>query len=191
MTRRSPYVITLSAADRVVLEERARAYSAPFAQVVRAKIVLLAADGEPSTVAPTTGIAPFGELVRRVMTTEPYASARRVFWIVDNGSSHAGAASVARISEAWPTAQLVHLPVHASWLNQIEIVFSVIQRKVIKPADFADLDALTQRLTDFEPRYNATATPFDWRFTRADLTDMLARIDADAHRPLDALPLAA
>ena len=386
MTRRSPYVITLSAADRVVLEERARAYTAPFAQVVRAKIVLLAAGGEPNrkiaerldvhvdvvsrwrrryvesglagladrqrsgrprsfppevvaevkamaceppeqrevplsrwssaelaaqavaeglvvavsgstvrrwlvedaikpwqhrswifprdpdfavkaarvldlyarswcgielgddeyvlsadeksqlqalsrrhpelppspgrtrrvefeyrrhgtlaylgaydvhrahlmgTVAPTTGIAPFGELVRRVMTTEPYASARRVFWIVDNGSSHAGAASVARISEAWPTAQLVHLPVHASWLNQIEIVFSVIQRKVIKPADFADLDALAQRLTDFEPRYNATATPFDWRFTRADLTDMLARIDADAHRPLDALPLAA
>ena len=75
----------------------------------------------------------------------------------------------------------MHLPVHASWLNQIEIVFSVIQRKVIKPADFADLDALAARLTAFEPRYNATASPFDWRFTRADLDDLLRRIDA--HRP--------
>ena len=93
-------------------------------------------------IAPTTGIAPFTALVSQVMTTEPYASAQRVFWIVDNGSSHAGKASIARMGEAWPTATLVHLPVHASWLNQIEIVFSVIQRKVIKPADFADLDAL-------------------------------------------------
>ncbi len=93
------------------------------------------------------------------------------------------------MSAAWPTATLVHLPVHASWLNQIEIVFSVIQRKVIKPADFADLDALTQRLTEFEPRYNATATPFDWRFTRADLTDLLDRLDA--HRQADTPALAA
>ena len=87
-------------------------------------------------------------------------------------------ASIARMRAAWPTATLVHLPVHASWLNQIEIVFSVIQRKVIKPADFADLDALAARLTAFEPRYNATARPFDWRFTRADLDDLIRRIDA-------------
>ena len=75
-------------------------------------------------------------------------------------------------------AELVHLPIHASWLNQIEIVFSVIQRKVIAPVDVADLDALAARLTAFEPRYNATATAFDWRFTRADLDRVLARIDA-------------
>ena len=68
----------------------------------------------------------------------------------------------------------MHLPVHASWLNQIEIVFSVIQRKVIKPADFADLAALAARLLAFEHRYNETARPFDWRFTRADLHDLLA-----------------
>ena len=132
-------------------------------------------------VAPKTGIAPFADLVSLVMTTEPYASARRVFWVVDNGSSHAGRVSVERMRAAWPTATLVHLPVHASWLNQIEIVFSVIQRKVVKPADFADLDALAQRLIAFQARYNTTATPFDWKFTRADLTDLLARIDA--HRP--------
>jgi transposase len=140
-------------------------------------------------VEPTTGIAPFGDLVAQVMTTEPYASARRVFWVADNGSSHNGQRSIERMRAAWPSATLVHLPVHASWLNQIEIVFSVIQRKVIKPADFADLDALAQRLTDFEPRYNATARPFDWKFGRTDLDDLLARLDA--HRPAGATALAA
>jgi hypothetical protein len=130
------------------------------------------------TVAPTTGIAPFGELVTKVMSIEPYASAKRVFWIVDNGSSHAGSRSVERMRQVWPTARLVHLPIHASWLNQIEIVFSIIQRKVIKPADFADLDALAARLLAFEPRYNATARPFDWRFGRAELAGLLARLDA-------------
>jgi transposase len=141
------------------------------------------------TVAPTTGIVPFGALVDKVMNSEPYATARRVFWVVDNGSSHAGKASVARLAGAWPTATLVHLPIHASWLNQIEIVFSVIQRKVIRPADFADLDALANRLTAFEPRYNATAAPFDWRFGRSDLDDLLSRLDR--HQPKPTPPLAA
>jgi transposase len=133
------------------------------------------------TIAPTTGIAPFSELVAKVMTTEPYFSARRVFWVVDNGSSHNGRRSVLRMAEAWPTATLVHLPVHASWLNQIEIVFSVIQRKVVNPRDFADLDALATRLIAFEARYNAGARPFDWTFTRADLVALCRRLDA--HRP--------
>jgi transposase len=140
-------------------------------------------------IAPTTGIVPFSALVEKVMASEPYASARRVFWVVDNGSSHAGAASVERMRAAWPTCQLVHLPVHASWLNQIEIVFSIIGRKVIRPADFADLDALAARLAAFEPRFNATATPFDWRFGRRELADLLRRIDA--HRTAGTSPLAA
>jgi hypothetical protein len=60
------------------------------------------------------------------------------------------------------------------------LVFSIIQRKVIKPADFADLAALGDRLERFEGRYNATAVAFDWRFTRADLAEMLARIETHA-----------
>ncbi|MEX1043026.1 MAG: IS630 family transposase [Acidimicrobiia bacterium] len=128
------------------------------------------------TIADKTGIVPFMELVDKVMTTEPYASARTVYWVVDNGSSHNGQRSIDRMRQAWPTARLVHLPVHASWLNQIEIVFSIIQRKVIRPADFADLDALADRLCRFEDRYNETATPFDWRFTTADLAAMLDRV---------------
>ena len=140
-------------------------------------------------VAAKTGIVPFMELVNQVMTREPYASARNVYWIVDNGSSHNGQRSIDRMNAAWPNAQLVHLPVHASWLNQIEIIFSVIQRKVIKPADFVDLAALGDRLERFEQRYNTTARPFDWRFTSSDLAAMLERLDA--HRPRDDIAFAA
>ena len=126
--------------------------------------------------APTTGIEHFSELVEQVMTTEPYASAARVFWIVDNGSSHNGARSVQRMRAAWPTACLVHLPVHASWLNQIEIFFSILQRKVIKPQDFANLEELGDRLMAFQDRYNTTAEPFDWHFGRKSLDRLLERL---------------
>ena len=132
--------------------------------------------------APRTGIEPFTALVQQVMTTEPYASARRVFWVVDNGSSHNGARSVERMATAWPTAELVHLPIHASWLNQVEIFFSIVQRKVVKPQDFGDLDALSERLLAFQDRYNATAEPFDWRFTRKSLDRHLAKIAAPETR---------
>lgn len=135
------------------------------------------------TVAEKTGIVPFMDLVEQVMTTEPYASAQRVFWVVDNGSSHNGQRSIDRMTKAWPTARLVHLPIHASWLNQIEVVFSIIQRKVIKPADFADLAALRDRLCRFTDRYNQTAAPFDWRFTTGDLAAMLERVDSHHHKP--------
>ncbi len=134
--------------------------------------------------ASTTGIEPFGELVEQVMTTEPYASAARVFWIVDNGSSHNGARSIQRMRTTWPTAELVHLPIHASRLNQVEIFFSIVQRKVIKPGDFAGLDELAQRLLSFQDRYNATAEPFDWHFGRRSLHRLLERLDI--HEPLAA-----
>ena len=112
------------------------------------------------------------------MTAEPYASARRVFWIVDNGSSHRGAASVRRMTTTWPNTQLIHLPAHASWLDQAEIYFSVVQRKALTPNDFTSLDQIRGRLAAFETRYNAIARPFSWKFTRDDLDDLLDRIDA-------------
>ena len=126
----------------------------------------------------TTGIAPFARLAEQVMTTEPYASADRVFWITDNGSSHRGAASIQRMAQAWPNAQLIHLPAHASWLDQAEIYFSVVQRKALTPNNFTGLDQIRDRLAAFEARSNAIARPFDWKFTRADLSDLLHRIDA-------------
>jgi hypothetical protein len=106
-----------------------------------------------------------------------------------SADAKASAASIDRMNAAWPNAHLVHLPVHASWLNQIEVVFSVIQRKVMKPADFADLADLQDRLERFEQRYNTTARPFDWRFTSSDLTAMLERVDA--HQRRHDIPLAA
>jgi len=127
---------------------------------------------------PTTGIAPFARLVEQVMTAEPYASASRVFWITDNGSSHRGAASLTRITSAWPNAHLIHLPKRASWLDQAEIYFSVVQRKALTPNDFTSLDQIRDRLAAFETRYNAIARPFSWKFTRTDLDDLLRRIDA-------------
>jgi hypothetical protein len=126
----------------------------------------------------TTGIVPFGRLVHQVMTTEPYASAKRVFWVVDNGSSHRGQASIDRLEGEWPTLGLIHLPVHASWLNQIEIYFSIIQRKVVTPNDFTNLAEISDRLAGFEDRYNHVAEPFAWSFGRDDLAKLLTRFDA-------------
>jgi transposase len=133
--------------------------------------------------APTTGIEQFEALVEQVMSSQPYASAKRVFWVVDNGSSHRGQAAINRMAARWPNCVLVHTPVHASWLNQVEIFFSVVQRKVVSPNDFTDLTQIEQRLADFERRYNATATPFDWKFTANDLDDLLARLDQHEHTP--------
>ena len=130
---------------------------------------------------PTTGIAPFERLVAQVMTQEPYRSARRVFWIVDNGSSHRGQRACARLRAAWPRLVLVHTPVHASWLNQIEIYFSIVQRKVLTPNDFASLDEVEDRLLRFQDHYQQAAVPFRWTFTRHDLAALLAKLAAE-HR---------
>ncbi len=127
------------------------------------------------------GIASFDRLVRQVMTREPYASARRVFWIVDNGSSHRGQKAIERLERRWPNLVLVHLPVHASWLNQIEIYFSIVQRKVLEPNDFDNLAELARTLNAFEYHWNEIAEPFDWNFTRDDLAALLNRLAA--HEP--------
>jgi hypothetical protein len=134
----------------------------------------------------TSGIAPFMRLVDDVMGSEPYRSARRVFWVVDNGSSHRGAAAADRLRAAHPNARMVHLPVHASWLNQIEIYFSVVQRKVLTPNDLADLDAVEQRLLAFQHDYEQIAKPFEWRFTKTDLRRLLTRTHEHARAPLPA-----
>ena len=126
---------------------------------------------------PKTGIEPFGRLVEQVMSSEPYTSAQRVFWIVDNGSSHCGQRSIDRLQSAWPNLVLVHLPVHASWLNQIEIYFSILQRKALTPRHFASLTELENRITSFQADWQRDATPIDWRYTRRDLNRLLERIN--------------
>ena len=130
---------------------------------------------------------PFGRLVDQVMTSEPYKSARRVFWIVDNASSHAGRTSIKRMHDNYQHARLIHLPIHASWLNQAELFFSILQRKALTPNDFPDLDALAERLLEFGRHDRQIARPFKWTFTRQDLDRVLAPIaDREPHLQLAA-----
>jgi hypothetical protein len=133
-----------------------------------------------------TGIEPFHQLVDLVMQREPYCSARRVFWIVDNGSSHRGQAFAQRLSGWYPNTIAVPLPVHASWLNQIEIYFSIVQRKVLTPNDFTDLLAVERRLLAFETYYGQVAQPFDWKFTADDLQRWWDRLHGWEHLTLTA-----
>ena len=129
------------------------------------------------------GIAPVDRLVNEVMSQEPYKSACRVFWIMDNCSAHRGQKAVERFRAQWPNAILVHTPTHASWLTQVEIYFSIVQRKVLTPNDFSTLADLEQRLLAFQIHYERTASPFKWTFTRSDLHALLAKLDAKRLAP--------
>jgi hypothetical protein len=135
---------------------------------------------------PTPGIEPCGRRVKQVLAEEPYRSGARLFGIVDNGSSHRGAASQQRLRQVDSRLMLVHTPVHASWLNQVEISFSIIQRKVLTPNDFADLEALRLRLALYEELSNQNPTPFPWKFDRAKLTALFAKIEARQRALADA-----
>ena len=124
-----------------------------------------------------TGIAPFDRLVAQVISQEPYRSACRVFWIMDNGSGHRGKKATDRLRAQWPSLFPVHTPVHARWLNQVEIYFSIVQRKVLTPNDFASLGELEDRLLAFQDRYQRIAPPFQWMFKRHDLTALMEKIE--------------
>ena len=125
----------------------------------------------------STGIASFHDLVDLVMSQQPYRSARRVFWVTDNGSSHRGQTAIDRLKSWYPNAIQVHTPIHASWLNQIEIYFSVLQRKVLTPNDFESLDDLENRILSFQTVYEEVAKPFEWKFIREDLKKILSEIN--------------
>jgi hypothetical protein len=110
------------------------------------------------------------------MCQPPYATARRVFLIIDNGSSHRGPRSVERLQSRYPNLVLVHAPVHASWLNQIEIYFSILQRKALVPNDFKSLETLKERILGFQLYCEQVAKPFEWKFTRNNLNILLNKI---------------
>jgi len=112
------------------------------------------------------------------MRQQPYRSARRVFWVLHNSSVHRGKQSVIRLRNQWPNIVPVHLPVHASWLNQIEIYFSIIQRKVLSPNNFQSVSDLKRALLDFQERYQQAAKPFQWKFTKTDLRNLLSKLSA-------------
>jgi len=131
----------------------------------------------------TSGIAPFGRLVDQVMNQSPYREARRVFWIMDNGTSHRGERCVKRLQEKYSRLIPVHGPVHASWLNQIEIYFSILQRKALTPNDLPSLEAARDRILSFQRYYESISSPFEWKFTRRDLDALLSRIKFDLLSP--------
>jgi hypothetical protein len=125
---------------------------------------------------PKNGIKPFDRLVADIMAQSPYREARRVFWIVDNGSAHRGQRCAARLKAKHPNLVVVNSPVHASWLNQIEIYFSILQRKALTPNDFPSLQALHERVMGFQSHYEKRAKPFEWKFTRRDLNDLIEKL---------------
>jgi hypothetical protein len=120
-------------------------------------------------------IVAFDALVAEVMNQEPYRSARRVFWIVDGGTIHRGQRAADRLRGQFPNLTLVHLPKHASWINQIEIYFSILQRKALTPADFSSQDVVAARILGFQEHYQQIAQPFRSKFTRRDLNRLVAR----------------
>lgn len=121
------------------------------------------------------GAASFDRLVAQVMARRTYRRAHRVFLIVDNGSGHRGQRAVQRLRDRYPNLILVHGPIHASWLNQVEIYFSIVQRKVLTPNDFSSLAALAEQLAAFERHYEGLAKPFRWCFTKHDLQRLMTR----------------
>jgi len=129
------------------------------------------------------GIEPFHSLIGNVMSQKPYRSAARVFWIIDNGSAHRGQKCVQRLQARWPSIIPVHTPIHASWLNQVEIYFSIVQRKVLTPNDFDSLAKLEAAPLAFQERYEKSAAPFQWAFTRDDLTKLMIRVRPQDPRP--------
>jgi hypothetical protein len=133
-------------------------------------------------------IVAFDALVTQVMNQEPYRLARRVFWIVDGGTIHRGRRAVDRLEGQFHNLTLVHLPKHASWINQIEIYFSILQRKALTPSDFSSQDEVAARIIGFHQHYQQVAQPFEWKFTRRDLERLMARWAASK---LDKLPVAA
>lgn len=130
--------------------------------------------------------AAFDAFVAQVMETEPYASAGRVFWVVDNGTVHRGQRACDRLAARWPNLVLVHLPVHASWLNQIEIYFSILQRKALTPDHFEHRQTVADRILGFQAHYESIAQPFEWKFTRQDLADLLAKCPSATEIPIAA-----
>jgi hypothetical protein len=117
---------------------------------------------------------------------KPKAGSRRSTGSSSSGSSTTAPPTAARnrvkrLERRWRNLTLIHLPLHASWLNQIEIAFSIIQRKLLTPNDFDNLADLARTLNEFEHHYNKVAKPFDWRFTRTDLHQLMRRLTS--HEP--------
>lgn len=127
-------------------------------------------------VSEKNGIAPFHEALTKCLEQPHLQQADRIFLIVDNGGAHHPSTSPARIQAQFPQVITLHLPVHSSWLNQVELFFSIVHRKVLTPANFSSLAELKQRLHWFEWLYNTSAAPFNWKFDRVKLKEFMKKL---------------
>jgi hypothetical protein len=94
---------------------------------------------------------------------------------------HEGQQDVAEGAQAWEVAGREDFLLDD---GKDDLYFSVLQRKLLTPDDFEGLDELAAQILAFEKHYNAIARPFGWKFTRADLNRLLARIGQhDRHAP--------
>lgn len=109
----------------------------------------------------STGIASYRDLVDLVMKQKPYRSADRVFWITDNGSSHRGQPSIDRLESWYPKCSSSTYPSPRQLAYQVEIYFSVLQRKVLTPNDFENLADLENRILAFQKSYKTVSKPFE------------------------------
>lgn len=105
---------------------------------------------------------------------------RHIYLILDNGSTHAPKQLLdwfnqKQREEGWQfTIEPVWLPKYASWLDQIEIWFSILQRKLLTPNDFPNWETLRERLMDFILHHNASAKPIKWSYTIAQMKNKFA-----------------
>jgi len=83
--------------------------------------------------------------------------------IVDNLSAHS-TPKVTAFLEANPHVQLHYTPTHASWLNQVELFFSILERRLLRRGEFESVDDLADRIIDFIKDYNRRAAPFRWTY---------------------------
>ena len=99
-------------------------------------------------------------LVELAATVDP---AKRIHLILDNGSSHTSKATKLWLAEH-PRFRVTYTPVHASWLNMVEIFFSILARRVLRRGDFASREELINKILAFIETYNLTAKPFRWTY---------------------------
>lgn len=134
-------------------------------------------------VQPTSGQEPFHQLLTHYLRLERTQAVERLFVILDNGSAHHPSTAPARLTALDARLTAVHLPNHSSWLNQIELYFSLLKRKALTPLDFPDAAALETRILEFQEYYNQSARPFQWRFTVTNLQDYVRRLEASGVWP--------
>jgi hypothetical protein len=137
----------------------------------------------------SNGIETFEQSLWNCLAQPHYQEIERVFLIVDNGSAHHPSTTPERIRAQDPRVTTVHLPTHSSWLNQIELYFSILHRKALTPADFPSVDALRERIFCFQVLYNQRAEPFRWQYTRAHLEAYIERLALHEERFAEAAML--